>query len=179
VGAVGQPKLSVVRYGNVLGSRGSVIPMWKQLIENGSPSLPITDKRMTRFWITLEQSVDFVIECLTRARGGEIFIPKIPSMRIEDLANAMAPDLPHTYSGIREGEKLHELMISTEDAVHTREYDDHFMIIPEAYSHNPEFLKEYLKGRQGKELPEGFTYTSNTNTEWLNAKQLRELITSL
>lgn len=179
VGAKGHPTLSVVRYGNVLGSRGSVIPMWGKLLEHGATSLPITDKRMTRFWITLEQAVDFVVKAFSRSRGGEIFVPKIPSMHIEDLANAIAPGLPHTYTGIREGEKLHELMISTEDAVHTREYDDHYLIIPETYSHNPEFLKSYLKGREGKPLPDGFSYTSKTNTEWLNTQQLQEMVKAL
>lgn len=176
VGARGYPKLSVVRYGNVLGSRGSVIPLWKNLIAEKAASLPITDKRMTRFWITLEQSVDFVIQCLNQMRGGEVFIPKIPSMRIEDLAKAIAPDLPHTYTGIREGEKLHELLIGTEDARHTYEYANHFIIVPEIYVHNAAFLKQYLEGRKGTPLPEDFSYSSNTNTSWLDIDALRALI---
>jgi UDP-N-acetylglucosamine 4,6-dehydratase len=176
VGAKGIPKISVVRYGNVLGSRGSVIPLWKNMVENGATSLPITDKRMTRFWITLEQSVDFVITAFNEMRGGEIFIPKIPSMRIEDLALAIAPGLPHTYSGIREGEKLHELMIGNEDSRHTYEYQNYYIIIPEIFTHNESLLKNYLEGREGKKLPEGFTYCSETNTSWLRIEDLKKLL---
>lgn len=176
VGARGFPKLAVVRYGNVLGSRGSVIPFWKKLLDSGAESLPITDKRMTRFWITLEQAVDFVIDSFNRMRGGEVFVPKIPSMRIEDLAEAMAPGIAHTYSGIREGEKLHELMIGVEDARHSFEYDTYYMIIPEIFSHNPDALKRFLQGRQGKQPPEDFCYASNTNTQWLTVDDLRKLI---
>lgn len=176
VGAKGRPKLSVVRYGNVLGSRGSVIPYWKGLVENGAAALPITDARMTRFWITLEQSVDFVIRAFNDMRGGEIFIPKIPSMRAEDLANAIAPNLPHTYTGIREGEKLHELMVGTDDARHTFEYDNYYMIVPDMYVNHPEFFKKYMEGRQGKRLTDDFSYCSNTNTQWLSVEDLRKLI---
>jgi UDP-N-acetylglucosamine 4,6-dehydratase len=176
VGAKGTPQLSVVRYGNVLGSRGSVIPLWKKMVENGAVSIPITDKRMTRFWITLEQSVDFVINAFNEMRGGEIFIPKIPSMRIEDLALAIAPDLPHTYLGIREGEKLHELMIGTEDSRHAYEYQKYYIIIPEIYAHNEGVLKNYLKGRKGKKLPEGFSYGSDTNSAWLSVDDLKRLL---
>lgn len=176
VGSQGNPKLSVVRYGNVLGSRGSVIPLWKHMVESGTASLPITDKRMTRFWITLEQSVDFVITAFNEMRGGEIFIPKIPSMRIEDLALAIAPNLPHTYSGIREGEKLHELMIGTDDSRHAYEYQKYYIIIPEIYAHKEAYLKQYLEGRQGKKLPEGFSYCSETNTEWLSVEDLKRLL---
>jgi UDP-N-acetylglucosamine 4,6-dehydratase/5-epimerase len=179
VGKAGQPALSVVRYGNVLGSRGSVLQTWKTLLESGSKTLPITDKRMTRFWITLEQAVDFVIDSLNRMRGGEIFVPKIPSMHIEDLAQAFAPDMPCSYTGIREGEKLHELMIGVEDARHTLEYDDHFMIISETISHNADLLKKHLEGRHGKKLPEEFSYSSNGNTHWLSREELRELIPQL
>ena len=179
VGARGYPKLSVVRYGNVLGSRGSVIPFWNNLIANGATALPITDKRMTRFWITLDQSVDFVIQSFNKMRGGEIFIPKIPSMRIEDLANAIAPNVSHTYSGIREGEKLHELMIGVEDSRHTFEYDNHFIIVPEIYVHNQPFIKLYMEGRPGKQLPEDFSYGSNTNLEWLNVEDLRKLLPTI
>jgi len=173
VGAKLEPVMSVVRYGNVLGSRGSVIPHWKKLVAEGVKEIPITDKRMTRFWITLDQAVDFVIQCLNRTKGGEVFVPKIPSMKIEDLAQAIAPNLPHTYSGVREGEKLHEVMIGIDDARHTREYDDHYMIIPEIALHHPELLKKFLEGREGKKLEENFSYASNTNTEWLTVDQLR------
>jgi UDP-N-acetylglucosamine 4,6-dehydratase/5-epimerase len=179
VGAKGIPKLSVVRYGNVLGSRGSVVPLWQRLIETGTTTLPITDERMTRFWITLVQSVDFVINAFNEMRGGEIFVPKIPSMRIEDLAKAIAPDLPHTYSGIREGEKLHELMIGTDDARHTFEYDNFYIIVPETYVHHEPFFTKYMEGRPGKRLPEGFSYCSNTNTSWLDVKALQKLLPTI
>lgn len=179
VGAKGYPKLSVVRYGNVLGSRGSVIPFWNHLIGSGATSLPVTDKRMTRFWITLDQSVDFVIHSFNEMRGGEIFIPKIPSMRIEDLAKAIAPHLSCTYSGIREGEKLHELMIGKEDARHTFEYPNYFIIVPEIYVHNQPFLKLYMEGREGKQLPEEFSYGSDTNANWLNVEDLRKLLPTI
>lgn len=179
VGARGTPILSVVRYGNVLGSRGSVIPHWEKLIASGAKSLPITDSRMTRFWITLEQSVDFVINSFNRMRGGEIFVPKIPSMRIEDLAAAVAPNLPRTYTGIREGEKLHELMIGVEDARHTFEYDDYYIIAPETIIHHPAAYEKFIQGRAGKTLPENFTYSSDKNTQWLSTDQLKKLVPSL
>lgn len=176
VGAIGRPTLAVVRYGNVLGSRGSVIPFWRKKLEEGAKEIAITDKRMTRFWITLEQSIDFVIKSFERMRGGEIFIPKIPSMNIEDLAHAIAPELPHVYTGIREGEKLHELMIGEEDARHTIEYEDYYMIFPEIYAHNPQLIENYLKGRKGKTLPDNFTYSSKTNTQWLSQAELKQLV---
>ena len=146
------------------------------MIRDGATSLPITDNRMTRFWITLEQSVDFVIQCFVMMRGAEIFVAKIPSMKITDLAKAIAPDLPHTILGIREGEKLHELMISTEDARHTLEFNDHYVIIPEIYSHNPDILERFLAGRHGKKPHEGFAYTSDTNTQWLSVEELKKLV---
>lgn len=176
VGAAGRPRFSVVRYGNVLGSRGSVIPFWKKMLDDGAPSIPITDSRMTRFWITIDQSVDFVIQSFSRMRGGEIFVPKIPSMKIEDLARAIAPGLPHSYSGIREGEKLHEMMIGTEDARHTIEYDDYYMIVPEILTHNPPLLKSFLNGREGQKMLEDFSYSSNTNSDWLSEEELRRLV---
>ena len=179
VGARGFPTFSVVRYGNVLGSRGSVIPFWRKLIAEGSPFLPITDERMTRFWITLEQSVDFVIQCFGNARGGEIFVPKIPSMKITDLAEVIAPGLPHHFTGIREGEKLHELMISVEDARHTVEFSNHYVIIPEIYSQDHLLKKKFLAGREGKILPEDFSYASNTNSQWLGLEDLRDLVRQL
>ena len=179
VGKAGKPTFSVVRYGNVLGSRGSVLQTWQRLIDGGATHLPVTDKRMTRFWLTLDQAVDFVAQALNRMRGGEIYVPKIPSMHIEDLAKAFAPQIPLSYSGIREGEKLHELMIGIDDARHTLEYEDHFMIIPETISHSPDLLSSYLKGRTGKKLADDFSYTSNNNTEWLTVQQLKQLISSL
>jgi len=176
VGARGYPTFSVVRYGNVLGTRGSVIPLWKKMVTDGIGSLPVTDLRMTRFWITLEQSVDFVIQCLQFARGGEIFVPKIPSMKIVDLAHALAPNLPLCVTGIREGEKVHELMISVEDARHTLEFDNYYIIVPEIFIQEPALLEKFLFGRPGKKLPEDFSYASNTNTLWLSVEDLRNFI---
>ena len=151
-------------------------PFWRKLIANGAASLPITDKRMTRFWITFDQAVDFVIASFARMRGGEVLVAKIPSMRIEDLAKAIAPQLPHTYSGVREGEKLHELMIGIDDARHTREFADHYMIIPDTYLHKKETLDHFLQGRPGKELPENFCFASDTNKQWLSVDELRDLL---
>ena len=123
-------RFSVVRYGNVVGSRGSVVPLFKKLIENGAKELPITDERMTRFWITLEDGVKFVLKNFARMQGGELFIPKIPSMKIIDLAATLAPNLPIKIIGIRPGEKLHEIMISADDTMHSLEFDDHYVIGP-------------------------------------------------
>lgn len=176
VGKRGYPTFSVVRYGNVLATRGSVLPLWRKLLASGEKSLPITDKRMTRFWITLPQAVDFVIDSCNRARGGEIFVPKIPSMRIEDLAEAIAPGLQHIYTGVRAGEKLHEMMFGTDDSRHTREYDDHYMIVPEIYSETPEHLEKFLLNRPGKPVPDGFAYTSDGNKNWITVDQLRKLL---
>lgn len=176
VGRRGYPVFSVVRYGNVLESRGSIIPYWKSLLKEGRKTVPITDSRMTRFWITLDQAVDFVINCLNIARGGEIFIPKIPSMKIVDLARAVAPGVPHEFMGIREGEKLHEMMICQEDARHSLELNDHYVILPETQSRDHEFIRRFLADRLGTFLPEGFAYTSDTNTRWLTETELVELI---
>jgi len=173
VGARGIPRLSVVRYGNVSGSRGSIVPLWKKMVAEGANTLPITDKRMTRFWITIDQAVEFVCACFMEMRGGEIFVPKIPSIKIEDLAKAIAPTVPHKYLGIREGEKLHELMINIEDARHTIEMKDHYVILPEIYTHDQQRLKKFLDGRPEKRLVEGFAYASDTNTEWLSVDDLR------
>ncbi|MBL8508424.1 MAG: UDP-N-acetylglucosamine 4,6-dehydratase (inverting), partial [Chitinimonas sp.] len=125
-------RFAVVRYGNVVGSRGSVVPFFQKLIDDGATALPITDARMTRFWITLDHGVDFVLKNFARMRGGELFVPKIPSIRITDLAEAMAPHLPHQIVGIRPGEKLHELMVPLDDARMTLEFEDHFVIQPSA-----------------------------------------------
>lgn len=179
VGARGYPLFSVVRYGNVLNSRGSIIPLWKQLIKGGIKELPITDMEMTRFWVTLEQAVDFVIKSLSLARGGEVFVPKIPSMKIVDLATAVAPKLPHKVIGIREGEKLHELMINEEDSRHTLEFDDHYIIVPEIFMNRPSLLEKFLAGREGKTLPKGFAYTSNTNPLWLSVEELQKILSNL
>ena len=161
-------RFAVVRYGNVVGSRGSVVPFFKKMAATGK--LPITDERMTRFWITLDQGVQFVIDCLHRMRGGEIFVPKIPSMRVVDLAKAIAPECEIEIVGIRPGEKLHEAMITEDDARHTVEFDTYYVIQPEF----PWWSRESVKG--GKSLPEGFKYTSDTNTEWLTVEELRALV---
>lgn len=163
-------KFAVVRYGNVVGSRGSVVPFFKKLSQNGITELPITDERMTRFWITLDQGVQFVIDNLERMKGGEIFIPKIPSMKVPDLAKAIVPNCKLKVIGIRPGEKLHEAMINEDDARQTLEFDDYFVIQPEF----PWWKNENSDG--GKPLPEGFTYISNVNEDWLSVDQLRELV---
>ncbi|QOV10514.1 UDP-N-acetylglucosamine 4,6-dehydratase (inverting) [Viridibacillus arvi] len=161
-------KFSVVRYGNVVGSRGSVVPFFKKVRETGV--LPVTDERMTRFWITLDKGVQFVIDNLTRMYGGELFIPKIPSMKVTDLAKAIGPECEIKYIGIRPGEKLHEAMITEDDARHTVEFDDYYVIQPEFNW----WSKEFSDG--GKFLDESFSYTSDNNTEWLTVEQLRDLV---
>lgn len=161
-------RFAVVRYGNVVGSRGSVVPFFKKVRETGV--LPITDDRMTRFWITLEQGVQFVLDNLERMHGGEIFVPKIPSMNIMDLAKAIAPECKTKIVGIRPGEKLHEAMIMEDDARHTIEYDTYYVIQPEF----PFWSKKFAEG--GKELPEGFEYTSDKNDEWLTIEELNNLV---
>ncbi|WP_425806399.1 UDP-N-acetylglucosamine 4,6-dehydratase (inverting) [Desulfitobacterium sp. Sab5] len=162
-------KFSVVRYGNVAGSRGSVIPIFKNLIEKGETELPITDPRMTRFWITLEQGVELVFKALEESNGGETYISKIPSFRITDLAEAMLPGAKIKNIGIREGEKLHEVMITKDDSTLTYEYDNHFIIYP-----NFDWWKfdANLVG-SGIKVKEGFEYSSETNKEWFDIKGLR------
>ncbi|WP_153732398.1 UDP-N-acetylglucosamine 4,6-dehydratase (inverting) [Sporosarcina obsidiansis] len=157
---------SVVRYGNVAGSRGSVVPFFKKIKSTGK--IPITDPRMTRFWITLEQGVQFVLDNLERMQGGEIFVPKIPSMKVTDLAEAIAPECEIEIVGIRPGEKLHEAMIMEDDARHTREYDTYYVI-------QPEFSWWTNEERQNsKELSDQFKYTSDTNDDWLTIEELRQ-----
>lgn len=160
---------SVVRYGNVAGSRGSVIPFFQNLIDKGETVLPITDFRMTRFWISLEQGVELVIKALEEARGGETFISKIPSFKITDLAEAMVPGGEKKEVGIRPGEKLHEVMVTREDSFHTYEYDKHFIVYPN-YDWGAE--KDILPG--GKKVEQGFEYSSGNNTEWLSVDDLRQ-----
>ncbi|OES46058.1 UDP-N-acetylglucosamine 4,6-dehydratase (inverting) [Domibacillus iocasae] len=164
----GNTKFSVVRYGNVVGSRGSVVPFFKKVKETGR--LPITDERMTRFWITLDQGVQFVLDNLERMHGGEIFVPKIPSMTVTDLAKAIAPECEIDVIGIRPGEKLHEAMIMEDDARHTKEFDTYYVIQPEF----PWWSEEYTAA--GKSLEDGFKYTSDSNTEWLSVEELRALV---
>jgi UDP-N-acetylglucosamine 4,6-dehydratase len=162
---------SVVRYGNVMGSRGSVIPLFRKLAASGR--LPITDRRMTRFWITLDQAVRFVENSFEQMEGGEIFVPRIPSTTVVDLATAIAPHAELHEIGIRPGEKLHEEMISEDDARRTFELDDRYIITPMLPAH------ELAGIASGKSLPEGFAYRSNTNDLWLGVEELRELLATL
>ncbi|HEY9102747.1 UDP-N-acetylglucosamine 4,6-dehydratase (inverting) [Chitinimonas sp.] len=168
-------RFAVVRYGNVVGSRGSVLPFFRKLMADGVDSLPITDARMTRFWITLQDGVDFVIKNFQRMRGGELFVPKIPSARIVDLATAMAPQLPHRIVGIRPGEKLHEMMISRDDAQHTFEFAKHYVIAPAInFIVQSSFQTDGL-GETGKKVAEGFEYVSDTNPHYLSIAELEQL----
>lgn len=160
---------SIVRYGNVAGSRGSVIPFFYNIMENGGKELPITDYRMTRFWISLDEGVQLVIKALSEARGGETFISKIPSFKITDLAQAIMPGCQMPEVGIREGEKLHEIMITREDSAMTYEYDKHYIIYP----HYDWWGKERIIPN-GKKVEEGFEYSSGKNKEWLSIEQLQE-----
>ena len=162
-----QTRFACVRYGNVVGSRGSVIPLFKQ--QRTSGTLTVTDPRMTRFWITLEQGVDFVLRCGEQMHGGEVFVPRIPSMRLMDLAKAVAPECRIDVTGIRPGEKLHELLISEDEARNTLEFDDMYLLQPIF----PWWTTESIKG--GRTLPEGFRYSSDGNTEWLTEAQLKEM----
>jgi UDP-N-acetylglucosamine 4,6-dehydratase/5-epimerase len=167
---------SVVRYGNVVGSRGSVVPFFKQLLENGAAQIPITDERMTRFWITLQDGVEFVIKSLSRMKGGEIFIPKIPSMRIIDLAKAIAPALSYQYIGIRPGEKLHEVMVPRDDSHHALEFQDHYVITPTIqFAQAVDFRKNGLR-EIGKPVNIDFEYSSETNDWWLSSENLLDMI---
>ncbi len=165
-------RFSVVRYGNVLGSRGSVIPLFRKLVAEKADSIPITDARMTRFWITIRQGTDFVLSCLALMQGGEVFVPKIPSMSMTELANAMAPGVAHKNVGIRPGEKLHEIMVTEDDARNTVELDDRYVILP-AFN----FWDENAGVIDGaRPVAEGFSYTSDGNTGWLDARSLRALL---
>ncbi len=166
------PRFSVVRYGNVLGSRGSVVPLYERLIHEGATSLPVTDDRMTRFWITLNQGVDFVLSCLAMMHGGEIFVPKIPSLRITDLARFMAPDLPTRIVGIRPGEKLHEVLITIDDARTTIELDDRYVIEP-AFAF---WSREHYEKSGCRPVDESFCYASDTNDRWLDEVTLRQCL---
>lgn len=163
-------RFSCVRYGNVVGSRGSVVPLFKEQRKNGM--ITITDEDMTRFWITLEHGVRFVIDCIDRMEGGEVFIPKIPSMKITDLADVIAPGVQRRVIGIRPGEKLHEVLLTEEEARHARELDDYFVIEPEY----PFWGKGPVEG--GKQLPEGFRYTSDNNNWWLTKEELKRILGS-
>ena len=164
----GGPRFSCARYGNVVGSRGSVVPVFLEQSRKGI--ITVTDPRMTRFWITLEQGVEFVIRCIEQMHGGEIFVPKIPSMNIMDLAKAVAPDCEVRYIGIRTGEKLHEVLVSEDEARHTVELDDMYIIQPVL----PWWRLE--NWADAEPLPDGFRFTSGTNTNWLSVEDLRRLI---
>ena len=164
-----ETRFSCTRYGNVVGSRGSVVPVFLQQRHTGK--LTVTDERMTRFWISLEQGVRFVIRCIEQMHGGEVFVPKIPSMSVKDLGAAIAPECEIVYSGIRPGEKLHEVLVSEDEARSTVELDDMFVVQPTGTLW---FGKEWEK--IGKKLPDGFRYASNTNTEWLDLDGVKKMI---
>lgn len=163
-------RFAVVRYGNVVGSRGSVIPFFLQ--QRASGVLPITDVRMTRFWITLDQGVRFVLDSLDRMHGGEIFVPKLPSMKMTELARAIAPECELKVIGIRPGEKLHEVMIPEDDARSTLEFEDHFRILPSFHDWDAD---DYYRGTGGTRCPEGFSYSSDSNDRWLTDEELRRM----
>ena len=160
---------SIVRYGNVAGSRGSVIPFFQNIVQDGVTKLPITDYRMTRFWISLREGVELEIKALEEAKGGETFISKIPSFKITDLAEAMLPGCETTEVGIREGEKLHEIMVTVEDSPNTYEYDKHFIVYPQMV-----WSEKKKTVPTGKRVPEGFSYSSDNNTWWLTVEEIRE-----
>lgn len=168
IGPNRKTKISCVRYGNVLGSRGSVVPSFKEEMSKGI--LTITDERMTRFWITLEEGVEFVIRCIEMAHGGEVFVPKLASLKIIDLAKAISPGCKIKFIGIRPGEKLHEALITRDESRHTVEFDKFFVIEPQ----QPWW--PYIKWEGGKPLPEGFRYASDTNNKWLTLKELKEMV---
>ncbi len=166
---------AVVRYGNVLGSRGSVVPLFRKMVAEGVDCLPITDPRMTRFWISLRQGVQFVLQCLNNVKGGEIFIPKIPSMKVVDMVEAIAPGYPTRIVGIRPGEKLHEIMVTVDDALNTLEFESCYMICPTSILKlkSAEFT---FNGEGGRKVPEDFQYRSDLNSNWLSAEELTTLI---
>jgi len=169
-------EFAVVRYGNVVGSRGSVVPFFKKLMAEGVKELPITEAEMTRFWITLEQGVNFVLKNFERMKGGEIFIPKIASMKMVDLAKSMAPHLGVKIIGIRPGEKMHEVMVPKDDSHLTLEFHDHYVIQPSIlFTQRNDFTCNAL-GEKGTPVKYGFEYSSETNTQWLDAKGLMEMI---
>jgi UDP-N-acetylglucosamine 4,6-dehydratase len=161
-------RFSCVRYGNVIGSRGSVVPLFLQQRKSGK--ITITDSRMTRFWITIDQGVDFVIKNVERMHGGEIFVPKIPSMSLTDLSNAVAPGCSIEYIGVRPGEKIHEVLISEDEMRSTVDHDDMFIIEPSMPSWG------YVKWESKRSIPEGFRYSSDSNAEWLSVEQLKTLV---
>lgn len=177
ISGAAKTRFAVVRYGNVLGSRGSVVPFFRKLIAEGATSLPITDQRMTRFWVTIEQAVNFVIESLEMMAGGEIFVPKVPSMKIVDLAKAMGPTLDLQTVGIRPGEKLHEELISAADAERTVELENRYAILPGLRFWDARDMKNYyVQERAASPVPEGFRYGSDNNEVWLTKKEFANLV---
>jgi UDP-N-acetylglucosamine 4,6-dehydratase len=169
-------RFAVVRYGNVMGSRGSVVPLFRKLAKEGASDLPITDPRMTRFWITLAQGVTFVLKSFARMQVGEIFVPRIPSARILDLAEAVAPGMPVRVIGIRPGEKLHEIMCPADDSHLTLEFEDHYVITPSISFLSPVNYERNALGEKGKPVPQGFEYSSETNPQFLSVEEIRSLI---
>ena len=169
-------RFAVVRYGNVVGSRGSVVPFFRELLAQGKSRLPVTHEGMTRFWITLDQGVEFVLKNFQRMQGGEIFVPKIPSIRITDLVEAMSGSRDYDVVGIRPGEKIHEIMVPEETAHHSYEFDDHFVIAPAIvfFEKNMRYDKNKM-GEKGKQVAEGFEYHSGTNPHFLTVDELKEL----
>ena len=171
-------RFAVVRYGNVVGSRGSVVPFFQKLVREGATEIPITDPRMTRFWITLPQGVDFVFKSFQRMIGGELFVPKIPSMTITDLAAAIAPDIPTKVIGIRPGEKLHEVMCPSDDSHLTLEFHDHFVIQPTIQFTGDHNFSSNKLGETGQPVADGFAYSSDKNDQWLDQEQLLTILAS-
>ena len=176
VGAKRKTRFAVVRYGNVVGSRGSVVPLFREMVTNKSDHIPITHPDMTRFWISLQDGVEFVIKAFSRMSGGEIFVPKSPSVRIVDLAKAMAPKLPIEIIGIRPGEKIHEVMISSDDALNTLEFESHYVIQP---AHPWWDNLKYIKIKGGKTVENDFVYSSDNNSDWLSVERLKKYIAEL
>ena len=172
-------RFAVVRYGNVVGSRGSVIPFFQQRIREGATSLPITHPDMTRFMITLDQGVQFVMRNFARMQGGEIFVPKIPSMKMVDLARTLAPDLPHDIIGIRPGEKLHEIMCPADDSHLTIEFENHYVIKPTITFSFVSDFQTNGEGETGTPVEQGFAYDSGRNTQWLTGDELMEMVEDL
>lgn len=171
----GKVKFSAVRYGNVIGSRGSIIPLFVRLKKEGVKEFPITDERMTRFWITLGQSADLVMKSLQEAEGGEIFVPEIPSMKIVDLARAIEPNCIFRFTGIRPGEKLHESLVSYDEARNVKIFDGIYVIMPQFF----ESRKVYKKYDKYPSVPDGFVFQSNVNDMWLSQDQLREMLRTI
>jgi len=165
-------RFSVVRYGNVIGSRGSIVPFVQQLLKEGKKELPLTDERMTRFWISLDQGIDFVLTSAGMMQGGEIFVPKVPSMKIADMMEALAPGVPHRIIGVRPGEKVHEVLVSDDDTAAVLDCGDRFIVCP---GHDPRVMAHH-ENSGATQLEQGFRYASDTNDDWLDSERLKKLI---